>query len=111
MTNGSISQGQCNGIQANSIQCNNQYPDQHLKELREQYCQLQQDYKNKLSEVAQLRADSEFLKQALTDAELNKEQACGLLKDKEREARMLQLELSKVSKAHREVSRVWPALS
>lgn len=70
--------------------------EQQLRELREQYARLQDDFRSKLTEVAQMRADAEILKQQIKDSELNREQAVSNLKDKEREIKNLQMEISRV---------------
>ncbi|XP_032663701.1 nucleoprotein TPR-like [Odontomachus brunneus] len=46
---------------------------QQLRDLREQYARLQEDYKNKLYEVSCMRTDAEKMKQDLRDAKEEKE--------------------------------------
>lgn len=43
-------------------------PQQQLRDLREQYARLQDDYKNKLLEVSCLRTEAEKLKQTTREA-------------------------------------------
>lgn len=60
-------------------------PDQQLRELREQYNRLQDDYKGKLTEVAGLRADTEKLKQNAKDTEEARKVAEEKVKEYEKE--------------------------
>lgn len=61
--------------------CSRPSPEQQLRELREKYNALQDDYKGKLTEVAGLRADVEILKKSAKDAE----EAKKVLEDKFKE--------------------------
>lgn len=70
--------------------------DQALKELREQYNRLQDDYKAKLTEVAGLRADNEKNKQIAKDSEEAKKAAEDKLKEAERELKQYRQDKDKV---------------
>lgn len=48
-------------------------PLQQLRDLREQYARLKEDYNNKLREVSYLRSDAEKMKQETRDAKDEKE--------------------------------------
>ena len=46
---------------------------QNLRNLKEQYARLQEDYKSKLCEVSKLRADADCLKKELREAKSQKD--------------------------------------
>lgn len=70
--------------------------DQQLRELREQYCRLQDDFKGKLCEVGCLRADNEKLKTTIKDAEEARKLMEEKVKDLERQLKSLKLDSNKV---------------
>lgn len=70
--------------------------DTALRELREQYNRLQDDFKSKLTEVAGLRADNEKLKQTAKDAEEAKKTIEDRLKELEKRCKSFDAEKGKV---------------
>lgn len=70
--------------------------DTALRELREQYNRLQDDFKSKLTEVAGLRADNEKLKQTAKDAEEAKKSIEDRLKDLEKRLKAYESDKDKV---------------
>ncbi|XP_033340204.2 uncharacterized protein LOC117228521 [Megalopta genalis] len=58
----------CTGPCVNAPMGASTCPQQQLRDLREQYARLQDDYKNKLCEVSCLRTDAEKLKQQTREA-------------------------------------------
>lgn len=70
--------------------------DTALRELREQYNRLQDDFKSKLTEVAGLRADNEKLKQTAKDAEEAKKTIEDRLKDLEKRCKTFDVQKDKV---------------
>ncbi|KAF5278926.1 hypothetical protein FQR65_LT15485 [Abscondita terminalis] len=75
--------------------CSGNNSDQQLRELREQYNRLQDDYKGKVTEVAGLRADAEKLKQIAKDAEDSKKCAEEKFKEFEKELKNYKSEKNK----------------
>lgn len=71
--------------------------DQALRELREQYNRLQDDFKGKLTEVAGLRADNEKLKQVAKDSEECKKLIEDKYKELEKRCKTHAVEKDKVS--------------
>lgn len=71
--------------------------DTALRELREQYNRLQDDFKSKLTEVAGLRADNEKLKQTAKDAEDSKKVIEDKMKELEKKCKNFDAEKDKVS--------------
>ncbi|KAK4877754.1 hypothetical protein RN001_010260 [Aquatica leii] len=69
--------------------------DQQLRELREQYNRLQDDYKGKVTEVAGLRADVEKLKQIAKDSEELKKLAEDKVREYEKEFKSYKSEKNK----------------
>ncbi|XP_054010205.1 uncharacterized protein LOC128893345 [Hylaeus anthracinus] len=63
----------CTGPCTNAPMGASTCPQQQLRDLREQYARLQDDYKNKLCEVSCLRADAEKMKQQTREAIEEKE--------------------------------------
>lgn len=61
--------------------------EQQLRELREQYNRLQDDYKAKLTEVAGLRADNEMMRRTAAEAERLKKECEHKLEEYEREVK------------------------
>lgn len=70
--------------------------DTALRELREQYNRLQDDFKGKLTEVAGLRADNEKLKKSAKDAEDAKKTIEDRLKELEKRCKSFDVEKGKV---------------
>lgn len=70
--------------------------DQQLRELREQYCRLQDDFKSKVTEVGGLRADNEKLKASIKEAEDARKALDDKVKDLERTLKNFKAENSKV---------------
>lgn len=68
---------------------------QQLRDLREQYARLQEDYKNKLCEVSCMRADAEKLKQDTRDAREEKERMEIKLIDVQERLKLLETEKAK----------------
>ncbi|XP_063974675.1 outer dense fiber protein 2 isoform X2 [Diachasmimorpha longicaudata] len=58
----------CSGICIDQPPGTSNCPQQQLRDLREQYARLQEDYKNKLCEVSCLRTDSEKIKRECREA-------------------------------------------
>lgn len=86
--------------------------DQALRELREQYNRLQDDFKGKLTEVAGLRADNEKLKTTSKEAEEAKKAAEEKLKELEKKCKNLDAEKDKVLQLYETYLRkqlVYPA--
>ncbi|RZC31876.1 outer dense fiber protein 2-like [Asbolus verrucosus] len=69
--------------------------DQQLRELREQYCRLQDDFKGKVTEVAGLRADNEKLKTFAKEAEETRKSLDDRIKDLERTMKNMKNENNK----------------
>ncbi|EZA46509.1 hypothetical protein X777_00086, partial [Ooceraea biroi] len=65
---------------------------QQLRDLREQYARLQEDYKNKLCEVSCMRTDAEKLKQDTRDAREEKERMEIKLIDAQERLKLLEAE-------------------
>lgn len=65
---------------------------QQLRDLREQYARLQEDYKNKLCEVSCMRTDAEKLKQHARDAKEEKERSEIKLIDAQERLKLLEVE-------------------
>ncbi|XP_014484969.1 PREDICTED: 227 kDa spindle- and centromere-associated protein-like [Dinoponera quadriceps] len=63
----------CTGSCTNAPMGASNCAQQQLRDLREQYARLQEDYKNKLCEVSCMRTDAEKMKQDLRDAKEEKE--------------------------------------
>jgi septal ring factor EnvC (AmiA/AmiB activator) len=70
--------------------------DQQLRELREQYCRLQDDFKGKVTEVAGLRADNEKLKTTAKEAEEARKALEDRVKELERTLKSLKTDNNKV---------------
>lgn len=70
--------------------------DTALRELREQYNRLQDDFKSKLTEVAGLRADNEKLKDTAKNAEEAKKAMEEKMKELEKKCKSLDAEKDKV---------------
>lgn len=70
--------------------------DTALRELREQYNRLQDDYKGKVTEVAGLRADNEKLKQTAKEAEESKKTIEDRLKELEKRCKSMGVQQEKV---------------
>ncbi|KAI4486035.1 hypothetical protein M0804_006524 [Polistes exclamans] len=70
-------------------------PQQQLRDLREQYARLQDDYKNKLCEVSCLRTDMEKLKQEVRDSKEDKERMEIKLIDTQERLKSLEAEREK----------------
>ncbi|KAG7189734.1 hypothetical protein KM043_017401 [Ampulex compressa] len=70
-------------------------PQQQLRDLREQYARLQDDYKSKLCEVSCLRADAEKLKQENRDVREEKERMEIKMIDAQERLKILQAEREK----------------
>ncbi|XP_046833716.1 uncharacterized protein LOC124430761 [Vespa crabro] len=70
-------------------------PQQQLRDLREQYARLQDDYKNKLCEVSCLRTDTEKLKQEVRDSRDEKERMEIKLIDTQERLKSLEAEREK----------------
>ncbi|KAF7387225.1 hypothetical protein HZH68_012902 [Vespula germanica] len=70
-------------------------PQQQLRDLREQYARLQDDYKNKLCEVSCLRTDTEKLKQEVRDSNEEKERTEIKLIDAQERLKSLEAEREK----------------
>lgn len=68
--------------------------EQQLREMREKYNYLQEDYKGKLTEVAGLRAEIDKMKGNSSDGESLRK----IAEDKTRECAMLQKELKEMKK-------------
>jgi len=68
---------------------------QQLRDLREQYARLQEDYKNKLCEVSYMRTDAEKLKQDTRDAKEDKERMEIKLIDAQERLKALEAEKGK----------------
>lgn len=67
-----------------------------LRELREQYNRLQEDYKGKLTEVAGLRTDTDKLKNIAKECEEYKKISEDKIKELEKELKGFKNEKSKV---------------
>ena len=65
-------------------------PQQQLGDLREQYARLQEDYRNKLTEVSVLRADAEKMKQETREAKEEREKAENRLLDVQERLRSME---------------------
>lgn len=65
---------------------------QQLRDLREQYARLQEDYKNKLCEVSCMRTEAEKLKQDTRDAKEEKERTEIKLIDVQERLKLLEAE-------------------
>ncbi|XP_058790777.1 centrosome-associated protein CEP250 [Phymastichus coffea] len=65
---------------------------QQLRDLREQYARLQDDYKNKLCEVSRLRSDAESLKRDAREAKEERERLEIKLTDAQERARVIESE-------------------
>ncbi|XP_046465329.1 myosin heavy chain, fast skeletal muscle [Neodiprion pinetum] len=72
-------------------------PQQQLRDLREQYARLQDDYKSKLCEVSVLRTESEKTKQEARDAKEDKERAENKLIDLEERLKLCEAEKNKLA--------------
>ncbi|XP_043795581.1 FK506-binding protein 5 isoform X2 [Apis laboriosa] len=70
-------------------------PQQQLRDLREQYARLQDDYKNKLCEVSCLRTDADKLKQQARDAIEEKEKLDIKLIDAQERLKAMEIEKEK----------------
>lgn len=70
-------------------------PQQQLRDLREQYARLQDDYKNKLCEVSCLRTDTEKLKQEVRDSKEEKERMEIKMVDAQERLKILEAEREK----------------
>ncbi|KAH0535339.1 hypothetical protein KQX54_015959 [Cotesia glomerata] len=65
----------CTGVCTHAPMGGSNCPLQQLRDLREQYARLKEDYNNKLREVSYLRTDAEKMKQETRDAKDEKEKA------------------------------------
>ncbi|XP_074101257.1 uncharacterized protein LOC141528876 [Cotesia typhae] len=65
----------CTGVCTHAPMGGSNCPLQQLRDLREQYARLKEDYNNKLREVSYLRTDAEKMKQETRDANDEKERA------------------------------------
>ncbi|XP_057333280.1 early endosome antigen 1 isoform X2 [Microplitis mediator] len=63
----------CTGVCTQAPMGGSNCPLQQLRDLREQYARLKEDYNNKLREVSYLRSDAEKMKQETRDAKDEKE--------------------------------------
>ncbi|XP_015122418.1 uncharacterized protein LOC107044875, partial [Diachasma alloeum] len=70
-------------------------PQQQLRDLREQYARLQEDYKNKLCEVSCLRTDSEKMKRETREARDAKEKVENRMIDLQERLKKFESERSK----------------
>ncbi|XP_070164453.1 paramyosin [Polyergus mexicanus] len=68
---------------------------QQLRDLREQYARLQDDYKNKLCEVSCMRTEAEKFKQDMRDAKEEKERMEIKLIDAQERLKLLEIEKGK----------------
>ncbi|KAL6442884.1 hypothetical protein ACFW04_002734 [Cataglyphis niger] len=68
---------------------------QHLRDLREQYARLQDDYKNKLCEVSCMRTEAEKFKQDMRDTKEEKERMEIKLIDAQERLKLLEMEKGK----------------
>lgn len=68
---------------------------QQLRDLREQYARLQDDYKSKLCEVSCMRAEAEKMKQDIRDAKEEKERMEIKLIDAQERLKLLESEKEK----------------
>ncbi|XP_076385939.1 uncharacterized protein LOC100881157 [Megachile rotundata] len=85
----------CTGPCVNAPMGASTCPQQQLRDLREQYARLQDDYKNKLCEVSCLRTDAEKLKQQTRDAIEEKDKLDIRLTDAQERLKTLEAEKEK----------------
>lgn len=67
-------------------------PQQQLRDLREQYARLQEDYRNKLCEVSCLRAEADKMKQETREAREERERAENRLVDAQERLKIMEAE-------------------
>ncbi|XP_020708167.2 myosin heavy chain, non-muscle [Athalia rosae] len=87
----------CGGPCTNAPMGASNCPQQQLRDLREQYARLQDDYKSKLCEVSVLRTESEKTKQEARDAKEDKERAENKLIDLEERLKACESEKNKLA--------------
>ncbi|XP_011299643.1 uncharacterized protein [Fopius arisanus] len=85
----------CSGICIDQPPGASSCPQQNLRDLREQYARLQEDYKNKLCEVSCLRTDFEKIKQENRKIRDTKEKAENRLVDLEERLKKFESERTK----------------
>ncbi|XP_070527860.1 putative leucine-rich repeat-containing protein DDB_G0290503 isoform X2 [Cardiocondyla obscurior] len=86
----------CIGSCTNAAVGTSIYPQQQLRDLREQYARLQDDYKSKLCEVSCMRTEAEKLKQDTRDAKEEKERMEIKLIDVQERLKFLEAEKGKL---------------
>lgn len=70
-------------------------PQQQLRDLREQYARLQEDYKNKLTEVSCMRTEMDKMKQEAREAKEERERAESRLCEVQQRMKMVQNDKSR----------------
>ncbi|XP_023289776.1 uncharacterized protein LOC105703467 [Orussus abietinus] len=86
----------CSGSCTNAPMGPSTCPQQQLRDLREQYARLQDDYKSKLCEVSCLRADAEKMKQETKTSREEKERMENKLIDVQERLKILEAEKNKL---------------
>lgn len=79
--------------QKSGSQCN----QQQLRDLKEQYARLQDDYKSKLCEVSCLRSDAEKMKQENRNVKEERAKIENKLIDLQERLKVLEIEKNKMS--------------
>lgn len=85
------------GCSLNSVPSVSQCNQQQLRDLKEQYARLQDDYKSKLCEVSCLRSDAEKMKQEARDVKEEKAKIENKLIDLQERLKVLEIEKNKLS--------------
>ncbi|XP_024936584.1 uncharacterized protein LOC107263492 isoform X1 [Cephus cinctus] len=87
----------CSGPCTNAPMGGSTCPQQQLRDLREQYARLQDDYKSKLCEVSCLRADAEKMKKETREAKEEKQKADNKVIDLQERLKIVEDEKNKLT--------------